>query len=136
MSTAPSARAVGHSTRVADIIMLTVVVAVLFAIAVRGSSSATPEQRESQWLVFAGMVAGSAIAALVTAFVQRSILASLYGASVGAGVAAALPAMLWGADVTPAVFIGGGVMLAVGTVLGTLRRRGESAANDGQAGQP
>jgi preprotein translocase subunit SecY len=125
---APSLRAVGHSLRVADIIMLTVVVAVLFAIAVDHASDDAPQIHDSQGLMVGLIVAGSLAGLGVTLFVQRNIIAALFGGAVGAAMGAALPSLLWDADTTPAVMIGGGVLLTVGAVLGALRRHGEAAS--------
>ena len=126
--TEPPPRGVGDSMRVADIILLTVVVAVLTAIAVRGVDidlSADP----TTIVLRAALVAVSALMGLFgTVIVERSFFASLFGAAVGAAVAAAVPALLANNDATGAVVLGGGVLVATGAVLGALRRRGELAA--------
>jgi hypothetical protein len=127
---APLADAVGHSTRVADIIMLTVVVAVLLAIAAHYAGLATPQHRGPQEHVLGGIIAGFLAGIFATIVVQRKIIASLYGAAIGAGLGAAVPSLVWDPDSMLTIVIGCSVMLAAGATLGTLRRRSESAKTD------
>lgn len=124
---APLADAVGHSTRVADIIMLTVVVSVLLAIAAHYAGLATPQHRGPQEHVIGGIIAGFLAGIFATLLVQRKMIAALYGAAIGAGLGAAVPSLIWDPDSLLTIAIGCGVMLAAGAVLGTLRRRSEAA---------
>ncbi|MEZ6069525.1 MAG: hypothetical protein R3C10_04450 [Pirellulales bacterium] len=110
--------------------MLTVVVAVLFAIAVgpaQASAFDTPFEAVSL-PVRLGVVALCFFVGLwATIIVLRSALAALSGGILGAALGAALPMLLWHPNANDSVMTGSGVLLLVGGVLGALRLSSASA---------